>query len=171
MKVILTTIAVMLIAGCSSKFQYEDGKPVAGPDGYHFSVGDVEMNLTSKKQPDGYATEEELERIFRTELKTHLQEKGIYAEGSLSVNVVVDYERRFSFGDSLAKPHFSYDMEIYSEGRKVASRGIGKVTTSFGYFSDAAVNAQVATGAWDNEDEPEDISMMAKSVANDLEKF
>ena len=171
MKVILAAISIMLLAGCSSKFQYEDGKPVAGPDGYRFSVGDVEMNLTSKKQPDGYATEKELERIFRTELKNHLQEKGIYSDEGLSVNVVVDYERRFSYGDSLAKPHFSYDVDIYSEGRKVASRGIGKVTTSFGYFSDAAVNAQVATGAWDNEDEPRDISMMAKSVVNDLEEF
>ena len=37
--------------------------------------------------------------------------------------------------------------------------------------ANAAVNAQIGTGTWDEENEPEDIDMIALSISQDLAEF
>lgn len=170
---LMAIVGVLALVGCAStKFNYVAEKPAADADGYLFSISEVSINLISEKQPEGYLNAAQLSEVLAEKLQGRLQEKQLYSgDSSLSVNVNVDYQRKFGYGDSLARPVFTYELNIFKDGKKIASRAIGKSTTDHGYFGQAAVNAQIGTGTWDEEDEPEDIDMIAASISSDLEKF
>lgn len=173
MKILLLLSIALVLVGCaSSSYKYYGEKPNEVAGKYTFKLGDVGLTLNSERQPEGYLNQDQLEGVLGERLMSHLKEKEIYSESSnLTANVVVDYQRKFGYGDSLAKPKFSFSIEIFDGERKVGSTSTGLVTTSFGTFGNAAVNAQIGTGTWDEENEPEDIDMIALSVSKDLESF
>lgn len=173
MKNLLLLGVALILAGCaSSPYEYYGEKPVQDSGKYTFKTGEVKLILNTERQPEGYLDQAQLENILNEKLVGHLKEKEIYnANSNLTANVVVDYQRKFGYGDSLAKPKFTFAIEIFDDERKVGTTSIGLSTTSFGTFGNAAVNAQVGTGTWDEENEPEDIDMIAFSISHDLERF
>jgi hypothetical protein len=173
MKNLLLLSVVLVLAGCaSSPYEYYGEKSAQITGKYMFKPGDVKLTLSTERQPVGYLNQDQLEGVLEEKLITQLKEKEIYSENSnLTANVVVDYQRKFGYGDSLAKPQFSFTLEVFDGERKVGSTSTGPVTTSFGTFGNGVVNAQIGTGTWDEENEPEDIDMIALSISQDLEDF
>ena len=173
MKNILLLGMALIMSGCaSSTYQYYGEKPAQVSGKYLFKLGDVKLNLNTERQPEEYLNQNQLEKVLQERLIVQLKEKQIYDKSSnLTAAIVVDYQRKFGYGDSLSKPRFSFSIEVFDGEEKVGSSSIGLVTTSYGTFGNAAVNAQIATGTWDEENEPEDIDMIALSIAQDLENF
>lgn len=172
MKKLLCMLTILLATGCASSYKLHGEKPESPTGKYSFKPGNVELVLSSEKQPEGYMDASQLKDMLSEQLVAHMKEKGIYDENSnLSADIVVNYQRNFSYGDALAKPSFGYDIIILNNREKLATRSVSGQTTYYGYFGDAAVNLQVGTGTWDEEDEPQDIDMVALSLSNDLEEF
>lgn len=177
-KIILLAIVSLLtlISGCASTFQYT---PAA--EGYQnkpmvVSSVEVELKLESAKQPTGYMTEAEMADALRSDIVRLLKEnKNIQynetAQDGLKAVIQLNYLRKFSYGDAVAKPEFSGKVHVDSASGRLATHVIGKSTTKFAGFTDAMVNAEVAVGKWDHEDEPRDIGVIAIIVADALEEF
>ncbi|CCK78010.1 conserved hypothetical protein [Oleispira antarctica RB-8] len=173
MKNLLLLGIALILAGCaSSPYQYYGEKPTQVTGKYMFKLGETTLTLNTERQPAGYLNQNQLEGVLEEKLIAHLEENEMYSESSnLTANVIVNYQRKFGYGDSLAKPKFSFTVDVFDGERKVGSTATGLVTTSFGTFGNAAVNAQIGTGTWDEENEPEDIDMIALSISQDLAEF
>lgn len=136
----------------------------------------VDLKLQSSKHPQGYLSEAEMAAALRTEIIRLLQENkqahyDEQAAGGLTAVIQMDYLRKFSYGDAIAKPVFSGRVHVDSASGRLATHTILKSTTRYGGFSDALVNAEVSVGGWDHEDEPRDIGVIATVIVDALEQF
>jgi len=172
-KAAFLAVAAMFLAGCASTFQYS-----AGSEEYRNKplVIKVEVRLDSAKQPKGYLTESEIAETVRADMIRLLQENNAitYIENAadgLSTTVKLNYFRKFSYGDAIAKPEFSGSIYVDHGSKRLGSRSFAKATTKFGGFTDALVNAEVGVGKWDHEDEPRDLEVIASVLVSDLEGF
>lgn len=169
-------LSAVVLVGCASGFQYYPGSESYrdGPQALKDII--VNVDLHTAKSPEGYLKAPEIEALIKQDIIQNLSADGRLkytpdSNNGLVAKVYVNYTRRFSYGDALAKPLFSGKTTILDKDKEIGSYSYGEVTTSFGTFGDAAVNLQVGTGTWDAEDEPRDFEMVAKSVASDLDKF
>jgi hypothetical protein len=135
-------------------------------------IEEVKLDLTSKKQPAGYMDNVAMLNLLRDGLQKNLAEKQIASADGVKLKITVNYERNFAYGDSLAKPHFSYVVDYVNRDGSVTPVVKTRESTSFfGYFEDGLVNAQVATGNWDFADEPRDIEMLALAITHSIESL
>ncbi len=173
----VTLISLLaLLTGCSSTFKYTPDANAYRNKPMVVSAVEVELNLESAKQPAGYMTETEMADALRADIIRLLQENTAIqydenAQDGLKTVVKMSYLRKFSYGDAIAKPVFSGSVQVDSASGRLATHYIGKSTTKYGGFTDAMVNAEVAVGKWDHEDEPRDIGVIAFIVVDALEDF
>ncbi|MEL7400713.1 MAG: hypothetical protein AAFN68_09105, partial [Pseudomonadota bacterium] len=107
----LLMISVVMTGCASAPFTNVAEKPVTDSGVYAFSVGDVSVDLVAEKQPEGYLDAQQLADVLSEKVQNRLQEKGVYAaDSALVVNVNVIYQRKFGYGNSLARPVFSYEL-------------------------------------------------------------
>lgn len=102
-----------------------------------------------------------------------MKEKGLLANSKsgagATVDVTLQYTRTFNYGGkSLNKPKVSHRIVINKNNQKLASASQLNYTTKYGYLKDAAVNLEIASFNRDAEDEPEDIELIAKLIAEDI---
>lgn len=175
-KAAFLAVAALFLAGCASTFQYSAGSEEYRNKPLVISSVKVEVRLDSAKQPKGYLTETEIAETVRADMIRLLQENNAitYIENAadgLSTTVKLNYFRKFSYGDAIAKPEFSGSIYVDHGSKRLGSRSFAKATTKFGGFTDALVNAEVGVGKWDHEDEPRDLEVIASVLVSDLEGF
>ncbi|MDF1762767.1 MAG: hypothetical protein P1U57_05095 [Oleibacter sp.] len=178
MKILFPILAIALITGCaSSKFQYQE--PAEAYKGKPLVLNEVivDIDLTSAKQPAEYMTEEQMEDLLKSEIIRLTSEYDDISFDATAVDglkavINVDYLRVFSYGDSIAKPKFSGKVDIMKKDTLLGSRSFEKSTTSMGgAIANAAVNAQVGVGKWDEKDEPRDIEAVGITFVKIMKKF
>lgn len=173
-KIILTLLAIAL-TGCSSPYVYHVEPTQLQSNETQYDIGSVTVNLElghgAISGDESFASEAVLKKQFEDALVATMEEKGIYGAASgYSVVVDIDYKRMFNLGGkALNKPEVSHSVSVFdSENKKLASFAVGKYTTGYGTFGNAAVNLQIAAFTWGAEDEPRDVKVVAEAIVNQL---
>ncbi|WP_295893732.1 hypothetical protein [uncultured Vibrio sp.] len=141
-----------------------------------YSLAEVNVNLSLGHGGDAsseqFATQAEVQEMFRKTLESDLKDEGILAsesEGRVDLIIDIDYVRTFNHGgESLNKPQVSHNVTILSGSEKLASFSQGQYTTKYGYLEDIAVNMEITAFSWDEEDEPKDIGLVSKLIVKDI---
>ncbi|MEZ8826513.1 hypothetical protein AB6E04_19325 [Vibrio amylolyticus] len=177
MKKILSILSVLLVSACSSSpYTYHVEPTPLKKQETKYSIAEVNVNLTQGYNGDAslekFATQAEVQELFRKTLESNLNDAGVLArDDETEVNLVIDidYVRTFNHGgESLNKPEVSHNVTIISGSEKLASFSQGKYTTKYGYLKDLAVNMEITAFSWDEEDEPQDIELISKLIAQDI---
>ncbi len=178
-KTYLMLIAALLVGcGTSSSFTYYVKPTPLKINETNYLIGKVTVNLMlghgAIKGDKTFSSKVQLEKQFIGFLRKHLIEKGVFSKSKNAdavVNITIDYTRTFNYGGkSLNKPRVSHSIEIIKNGKRLASSQQSNYTTTYGYFKDLAVNLEISTFNRDAEDEPEDIELVAKMIAEDIAK-
>lgn len=174
-------LIAVLLTGCGSgpSYTYFVKPTPLKENTTKYYLGKIDVNLTlghgAIVGDKTFATQSMVTKQFKIFFIKHLKEEGVFAKSKSSadaiVNVTVDYKRTYNYGGkSLNKPTVSHSIEIIQNKLKVASLSHGNYTTRHGYLKDLAVNIEIASFNWDEEDEPEDIELVAKLIAGDIAK-
>jgi len=179
MKGIYIILIAALLTGCgtTSPFTYHVKPTPLKNSETKYSIGNIDVNLTlghgAIAGDKTFASDSQLKKQFTQYIKKHLQEKGLLAKSKASasarIDVVVNYKRTFNYGGkSLNKPQISHQIEINRNKEKLASMYKPVYTTKYGYLKDIAVNLEISAFSRDAEDEPEDIELVSKLIADDI---
>lgn len=182
MKTKLMAIFIVLgMLGCAASpytYHVEPTPLVAGQSKY--LLGDINVNLVEGHgAPTGdtpYASEEVLIKGFTEALTKHMKELGILANSENTAdgiaNIDIDFTRTFHvMGNALAKPRISHSIIIIGATQPLASVKKGPYQTKYSSFKDIAVNLEISTGNWNEEDEPRDVDLISKLISKDISKM
>lgn len=166
----------LFISACSSTFKYEKeaqsykGKPLA------LSGVEVELDLVSAKQPEGYMDAEAMRTFLAEQIQTELAKSKKVSlvsdtDNAFKAKVKLTYQRSFTYGNAIGKPIISGKVEIISGDQRIAWYEIKNTTINHGGLKSYLVDAKIAAGQWDHENEPEDVQVLAQSIAADFNDF
>lgn len=170
----------LFIAGCaSSPYTYHNQSVPLEKNATKYSLKDVTVNLTQgnggTKSKSKFASQEELQKQFKSAIEKHLKEKNIFEESSnnsIDASINIDYKRIFTLGGkALSKPEVSHSVVVSKGDMKLASFGQSKYTTKYGYLKEAAVNFEIAAFKWGADDELKDVDLVSKLIVEDLSKL
>lgn len=166
----------VLLIGCSSGFQYYPGSEDYRNQPLVFSKVVVSVDLKAEKEPSGYMTEEEIQNFMENHIINLIQnDKKISYDADaidgLTADIYVHYTRKFSYGNSLARPVFNGKNSIRKGDAELGSYSYGDVTTGRSSIQSIWVSFKIMFGQWNFEDEPSDFEIVAKAAFDDLKKF
>ncbi|KJY83089.1 hypothetical protein TW81_08735 [Vibrio galatheae] len=175
-RTIVIALAVFLAACASSPYQYYVKPTPIKKQQTVYKVDEINVNLTlghgAIPGDNSFAGKSELQKQFKKYLESSLLEKGLLAQNeqdALDVSVTVDYKRNFNHGGkALNKPEVSHSVTIHNEKEKLAGFSKAGYTTKYAYFDEIAVNLEISTFNWDQEDEPRDIELISKQIVDDI---
>lgn len=177
MKAIVAIALTIFLSACSSSPSSPPSKSMqVKKESVIYRLSEVNVNLTlghgANPEDDKFADQKELEMQFREYLEETLQENGLLAQedqDALEVAINIDYERMVNIGGkALNKPRVSHNFIISHNGEEVSIFTSKRYTTSYGYFKNLAVAAEIASFSWDEEDEPRDIKQVSQVIIDDL---
>lgn len=177
----LTVLLLMvgtLLAGCSSSpYTYHQMPTPLKKGATHYYIKDPAVNLIlghgAIPNDKTFVGQDVLAQQFKNSLLESFTGNKIYAEKESDADAVVeislDYTRTFNYGGkSLNKPQFGYQVAIKRNNVLLASYAVRKQTTRYGAMKDFAVNLEITAFKWGVEDEPQDIVLIAKTIANEV---
>ena len=177
LRIVIAVLMLVLLVGCSSKYNYHV-EPTPLKEGItKYSIDRVTVNLSfgHGNLNDGrFENQEQLTESFRKAILKNLKEKNLLAEtkekADALIQVNVDYKRVFNWGGkALSKPKVSYDVNVYNkESVNLADFGLEPFTTSYGTFGDMAVGIQIAAFKWGKQGELKDVNTVSKIITTDL---
>ncbi len=176
-KTLIFTLALALTGCASSPYVYHVEPTQLQSNETKYSIGSVVVNLElghgAIAGDETFASEQELVEQFTASLMAQMKEQGVYAteagKSEFSVSFEVDYLRTYNHGGkALNKPQISHRVTVSDSTKPVASFNNDDYTTSYGTFGDAAVNIEIASFSWDEEDEPEDVEKISEYIIEAL---
>jgi len=176
--VLLAAVSVASFASVCGAAAAKDTPLKRGASHYYINPPVVNLTLGHGAIPGDttFLDQEGLANEFHEFLIKSFSEKKIVAEtaddADGSVDVELNYTRTFNWGGkALNKPTFRYKVTITKAGDVLASYATSEATTTYGYFKDFPVNAQIGAFKWGVEDEPRDVALIAEIIAREVVKI
>lgn len=175
----------ILLCSCANYKYFALKENTAIPDGYKIYVGKVDVNLreekmsseaSSKKYPD----REELNKIFKNEIISSLQQQGLYSNEKNNPNVFeanfdINYVRVFvAFtSDKYAASRLEgYQISVTKNENIIATRSDKvRYVTNQGLIGNLAKIGKILSLSADQSDELKEINVFADAIAKDLTKL
>ncbi len=176
--VVLPVFLAALLMGCGSA----PVKPVSFslPGDAQFSEPNVIVHLTQKITADGYPNEAQMTKIIKdkitAELKSNSLLAGVNTESPLSVEFVINYQRRFAGEDSpipsrsVMAPLIGHSIIISKDGiekHRVEESGL---TINKGFGANLKTTFTLGLGKT-AKDEEDDLQTLAKELVMDIKKL
>lgn len=181
---LLIMLSLTVLGGCSSSsaFRYHTEPTPLEPGVSQYRLQSVEINLDDG--PEGaplsrYASESELQALFRKQLREQLAMQQVLAredeegESIYDLAVTIDYNRRFKWliGWSLMKPAANHELLVSRDGKKLASHRLGGYTTDHGLVGNTLRQVRILFFLTGPEDERRDVRALSEALADRVAEF
>jgi hypothetical protein len=173
----LTLISTFLVSCGSSLYTYHENPTPLKKGVTHYYVKAPVVNLTlghgAIVNDKTFVSQDALAEQFKNCLTESFIANKIYtaneADADAILEIQIDYTRTFNYGGkALNKPEFSYRVNVKKNEKLLASYGVNRKTTNYGGFKDVAVNLEISAFKWGVEDEPQDIALIANTIAKEV---
>lgn len=179
---IVSAFLSLLLTGCASTpYNYHQEPSPLKPSQSRYYIQDLDMTVSANRDVDKatlsrFAPRDELKALFQERLVSELKERGIYADSienaDADLNITLHYTRNhIPLGAALAKPEFSHELTVEKDGKLLLDYNLSRYTTKYSYLKDGLVNLKIATLMWGPDNESEDLDVVAKALADDIERF
>lgn len=168
-------LAGLLMTGCSSAPTKSSAQAL--PPGVQFAEPEITVNLTQKRQVDGYPDQTEFARLLKEKTVVAFTENGLLAtsvaEKVMTVKIEVNYQRRFAGEDtplpskSVMAPVIDYTIVIFDQAVEKGRIERKKLTINKGLGSNLASMFTLGLGK-EAKDEEQDMQTLANSLAREV---
>lgn len=179
--IVLALMALFLVGCASTPYNYHQEPSPLKPSQSRYHIQDLDITVSANRDIDEatlsrFSSREELKALFHEQLVAKLKERGIYAESidksDANLNITLHYTRNhIPLGAALAKPEFSHEVTVEKDGNLLLDYNLSRYTTKYSYLKDGLVNLKIATLMWGPDNEWEDLDLVAKVLADDIENF
>ncbi len=153
--------------------------PILTPDA-KLALGDFAVNLTQKRQVEGYPVQPEFTRIMKEKFIASLKARNLLAEPTadsvMTVSIQIDYRRIFTGEDtpivskSAISPEVRYTLVVSEHGIEKKRIAESRLRRDRGFLGNLKGMATLGFGRTP-EDELKDIEVFADYLANKIESL
>ncbi len=168
-------IIITIFSGCSGGVKYAVQPTPLKQKSSQYYLKDLKVTLHKSgfenQENKTFYNQAKLQAEFKDDLQKDLKTKNMDSSQGFGLVINLDYTRIYLFGgNALAKPNFSYSVDVYSNDGNtlLAHYSIPESTTKYAYLEDAVVSTKVMLFQWDAEDEPKDIALITDVLTREI---